>query len=173
MTVDAQSYNAGHKAVVITGSKQGITNPPGGQNPAYNASKSAVKSLAEHLSHDLRFNSATKTISAHLLVPGLTYTAFSGNPGPVADSEVRATKPKGAWLPSQVAEYMYEKMEKGFFYIICPDEDVSEAMDKARMAWAVGDMTMGRPALSRWEQGWKDKASTWINNEAQRLASQD
>lgn len=25
--------------IIVTGSKQGITNPPGGENPAYNASK--------------------------------------------------------------------------------------------------------------------------------------
>jgi NAD(P)-dependent dehydrogenase (short-subunit alcohol dehydrogenase family) len=47
-------------AIVITGSKQGITNPPG--NPAYNASKAAVKALAEHLSFDLR-DSNTNCIS--------------------------------------------------------------------------------------------------------------
>ena len=39
-------------AIVFTGSKQGITNPPG--NPAYNASKAAVKSFAEQLSFELR-----------------------------------------------------------------------------------------------------------------------
>lgn len=57
-------------SIVITGSKQGITNPPG--NPAYNASKAAVKSLAEQLSYDLR---DTKT-SVHLLVPGWTHTGL-------------------------------------------------------------------------------------------------
>jgi NAD(P)-dependent dehydrogenase (short-subunit alcohol dehydrogenase family) len=57
-------------SIVITGSKQGITNPPG--NVAYNASKSAVKTLAEHLSWDLR---DTKT-SVHLLVPGWTFTGM-------------------------------------------------------------------------------------------------
>jgi NAD(P)-dependent dehydrogenase (short-subunit alcohol dehydrogenase family) len=55
-------------SIVITGSKQGITNPPG--NPAYNASKAAVKSLAEQLSYDLRESST----SVHLLVPGWTFT---------------------------------------------------------------------------------------------------
>jgi short-subunit dehydrogenase len=55
---------------VITGSKQGITNPPG--NAAYNASKAAVRTLAEHLSHDLK---DTKT-SVHLLVPGWTFTGL-------------------------------------------------------------------------------------------------
>jgi NAD(P)-dependent dehydrogenase (short-subunit alcohol dehydrogenase family) len=168
-----QSPSAGHKAIVITGSKQGITNPPLGRNPAYNASKAALKSLAEHLSHDLRSDSATKNISVHLLVPGWTYTSLSGNRGgPIPDEEALATKPKGAWLPSQVAEYMYKKMEEGQFYIVCPDDDVGEPMDKARMTWAMGDVTMGRPALSRWDENWKDKASEWISNEAAKLAGE-
>lgn len=55
-------------AIVITGSKQGITNPPG--NMSYNASKAAVKSLAEQLSFDLQKEST----SVHLLVPGWTFT---------------------------------------------------------------------------------------------------
>ena len=62
--------DAAPSAIVITGSKQGITNPPG--NPAYNASKAAVKALAEHLSFDLK---DTKT-SVHLLVPGWTFTGL-------------------------------------------------------------------------------------------------
>jgi len=56
------------RAIVLTGSKQGITNPPG--NPAYNASKSAVKTIAEQLSLDL-YNS-NPNVSVHLLVPGWT-----------------------------------------------------------------------------------------------------
>lgn len=60
-------------SIVITGSKQGITNPPG--NPAYNASKAAVKTLAEHLSWDLKDAST----SVHLLVPGWTYTGLVRN----------------------------------------------------------------------------------------------
>jgi NAD(P)-dependent dehydrogenase (short-subunit alcohol dehydrogenase family) len=64
----------GRSAIVITGSKQGVTNPPG--NPAYNASKAAVKSIAEHLSYDLR---DTKT-SVHLLLPGWTFTGMVSIP---------------------------------------------------------------------------------------------
>jgi NAD(P)-dependent dehydrogenase (short-subunit alcohol dehydrogenase family) len=61
-------------AIVITGSKQGITNPPG--NPAYNASKAAVKALAEHLSFDLKDTGT----SVHLLVPGWTFTGLVSYP---------------------------------------------------------------------------------------------
>jgi NAD(P)-dependent dehydrogenase (short-subunit alcohol dehydrogenase family) len=63
-------------AIVITGSKQGITNPPG--NPAYNASKAAVKALAEHLDFDLK---DTNT-SVHLVVPGWTFTGLVRNSVP-------------------------------------------------------------------------------------------
>jgi NAD(P)-dependent dehydrogenase (short-subunit alcohol dehydrogenase family) len=38
--------------VINTGSKQGITQPPG--DTAYNVSKSAVKALTEGLAHTLR-----------------------------------------------------------------------------------------------------------------------
>ena len=58
-------------AVIMTGSKQGITTPPG--NPAYNVSKAAVKVLTEQLAHELRQNPGNK-ISAHLLIPGFTFT---------------------------------------------------------------------------------------------------
>jgi len=49
---------------INTGSKQGITNPPG--NAAYNASKAAVKSLTEGLAHELRERHSA--ISAHLFM---------------------------------------------------------------------------------------------------------
>ena len=38
--------------IINTGSKQGITTPPG--NPAYNVSKAGVKALTEALQHELR-----------------------------------------------------------------------------------------------------------------------
>ncbi|KAG9567016.1 short chain dehydrogenase/reductase, partial [Aureobasidium melanogenum] len=153
-------------SIVITGSKQGITNPPGGNNPAYNASKATLKHLAEHLCHDLRTSSPL--ITTHLLIPGWTYTGLSGNKGPVPDEEARAKKPEGAWLGSQVAEYGVRKMMEGQFYIVCPDDDVSEELDKARMAYAMGDVCEGRPPLSRWHDEYKDSAAEWIKQEAEK-----
>ncbi|KAI8931494.1 hypothetical protein NX059_011160 [Plenodomus lindquistii] len=139
------------KAIVITGSKQGITNPPG--NAAYNASKAAVKALAEHLSFDLRESG----VGVHLLVPGWTFTGLSGNtPG------TENKKPDGAWSPDQVAEYMYKKMVDGKFYIICPDNDVTEETDKKRMLWSVGDIVNERPPLTRWRPEFKREAEEWM-----------
>ncbi|KAF9729641.1 hypothetical protein PMIN06_003244 [Paraphaeosphaeria minitans] len=144
--------NAPPAAIVITGSKQGITNPPG--NPAYNASKSAVKTLTEYLSWDLREN---KGVSVHLLVPGWTFTGMSGKvPGASAE------KPAGAWSPEQVASYMETKIRDEKFYIVCPDNDVSEETDKKRMLWTVGDIVNERPPMTRWRPEFKGEAEEWM-----------
>jgi short-subunit dehydrogenase len=140
------------RAIILTGSKQGITNPPG--NPAYNASKSAVKTIAEHLSFDL--HASNPNISVHLLVPGWTYTGLTKGHS--------SAKPDGAWTPEEVVEYMSQKMTAGQFYIICPDNDVTEDLDKRRMTWGYGDIVHGRPPLSRWRQDWKEKAAEGIAN---------
>jgi len=137
-------------SIIITGSKQGITNPPG--NPAYNASKAAVKTLAEHLSYDL----ASTSTSVHLLVPGWTHTGLTG--GGAAGKE----KPKGAWTPEQVAGWLEGKMTEGVFYVVCPDNDVSVEMDRKRMLWAVGDVVNERPPLSRWREEYKSEAEEWM-----------
>ena len=139
-------------AIVITGSKQGITNPPG--NPAYNASKAAVKSLAEQLSYDLRLTST----NVFLLVPGWTYTGLMKEIG-------MKEKPDGAWWPEQVADYLEKKMADNQFYVICPDNDVSEETDKKRMLWTVGDIVEGRPPLSRWREKLKDEAAEWMEKQ--------
>ena len=161
--------STGPSAVVITGSKQGITNPPG--NPAYNCSKSAVKSIAEHLAHDLRTPSHEHhhpTASVHLLIPGWTYTGLSGNPGPAPSQDAIDKKPAGAWLPQQCAQYGVDRIKEGKFYIVCPDNDVDEALDQARMTWAVGDVVEGRSALSRWDELFKNDAAAWIAEDAKR-----
>jgi NAD(P)-dependent dehydrogenase (short-subunit alcohol dehydrogenase family) len=126
-------------AIINTGSKQGITAPPG--DTAYNVSKAAIKTLTEGLQHTLR-NIAGCQVSAHLLVPGSTFTGMTRR---------RLTeKPPGAWTPEQVADFMLERMAAGDFYIICPDNEVTREIDNARMTWAMQDLTLNRPPLSRW-----------------------
>lgn len=150
--MQAHTTAADPAAIIITGSKQGITNPPG--NPAYNASKAAVKSIAEHLSYDLK----DTHINVHLLVPGWTFTGLSGgHPG----SEQK--KPGGAWSAEQVVEYLEDKMAAGKFYAICPDNDVTEEMDKKRMMWTQRDVVENQPPMSRWREGWKSKAEEWMS----------
>lgn len=128
-------------AIVNTGSKQGITNPPG--NTIYNVTKSALKTYSEQLQHRLR-NTEGCRVSAHLLVPGWTTTGK------------REHKP-GAWLPEQVIDVMIAALERGDFYIICPDDEVTAEMDHKRMLWAAGDIIENRPPLSRWHKDWADR----------------
>lgn len=143
-----QDNKSEQKAIVITGSKQGITNPPG--NPAYNASKSAVKTIAEHLSFDLAKSS--RSTSVHLLVPGWTFTGLTAARG-VTD------KPAGAWAPEQVVDYLYQKMGEGKFYAICPDNDVDWETDRKRMTWTMGDVVYERLPQSRWREEYKEEAT--------------
>ena len=126
-------------AIVNTGSKQGITNPPG--DAAYNASKAAVKSLTEGLAHQLRGIEGCQ-VTAHLLVPGFTYTGMI--------RRFVQEKPDGAWWPEQVADHLLGALERGDFYVLCPDNDVTVEMDQRRIEWAAGDLVENRPALSRW-----------------------
>jgi NAD(P)-dependent dehydrogenase (short-subunit alcohol dehydrogenase family) len=127
-------------AVIInTGSKQGITCPPG--NTPYNVSKAAVKALTEGLQHSLR-NEPGSQVSAHLLVPGFVYTGMMKAHFP--------DKPPGAWTPEETVDYMVARLADGDFYIICPDNEVTREMDSKRVLWAAGDIANNRPALSRW-----------------------
>ncbi len=133
-------------AIVNTGSKQGITCPPG--NTAYNVTKAGIKVLTEGLQHELRNTSGCR-ISAHLLVPGFTFTGITqGN---------RAEKPPGAWTADQVIDYAMDRMGAGDFYIICPDNDVSTELDRKRIRWAADDIVFNRKPLSRWHPDYKDE----------------
>lgn len=123
--------------VINTGSKQGITSPPG--NFAYNLSKAGVRSYTESLAHALR-EAAGDRISAHLLIPGFTFTGMTDRP----------EKPAAAWSAEQVADFMFDRIARGDFYILCPDNDVDRATDEKRMRWAMDDIIANRPALSRW-----------------------
>ncbi len=131
--------------IVNTGSKQGVTTPPG--NPAYNISKAGVKVFTEALQHELR-NIAGCKVTAHLLIPGFVFTSMTAG--------ARTEKPAGAWTPEQTIEFMMDELRVGTFYILCPDNEVSRALDERRMAWAIGDIIENRPPLSRWHPDYAD-----------------
>ena len=99
--------------IINTGSKQGITTPPG--NPAYNVSKAGVKAFTEALQHELRTTPSCR-ISAHLLIPGFVFTELTRHG--------RSEKPAAAWTPEQTVDFMMKSLEAGDFYILCPDNDV-------------------------------------------------
>ena len=138
--------------VINTGSKQGITTPPG--DPAYNVSKSGVKTFTEALAHELR-NTEGHQLTAHLLIPGFVFTDLTRGS--------RIEKPAGAWTPEQTAEFLFQSVERGDFYILCPDNDVSRKLDEKRMAWAIGDIIENRPPLSRWHPDYKESFNLYIN----------
>lgn len=140
--------------VINTGSKQGITTPPG--NPAYNVSKAGVKAQTEALQHELR-NLPGCTISAHLMIPGHVFTPLT--------ARGRTDKPDGAWTPEQTVDFMIEKIEAGDFYILCPDNDVPRQLDERRMAWAIGDVVENRPALSRWHPDHAEAFAKFVKGE--------
>jgi hypothetical protein len=146
----------GRPGVIInTGSKQGITTPPG--DPAYNVAKAGVKAFTEALAHTLR-NTADCQVSAHLLIPGFVFTALT--------AKNRVEKPEAAWTPEQTVDFMIERLAAGDFYILCPDNDVPRALDERRILWAAGDIVENRPALSRWHPDYADAFAAFAKGES-------
>lgn len=141
----------GPSIIVNTGSKQGITTPPG--NLAYNVSKSALKTYTEGLAHALRNEPGAK-ISAHLLIPGFTFTGLTTG---------ATEKPAGAWTGEQVVGFMLESLTRGDFYILCPDNETNRETDQRRMAWSIGDVIENRPALSRWHPDYAEAFGAYLN----------
>ena len=137
--------------VINTGSKQGITTPPG--DPVYNVSKAGVKAFTEALQHELR-NTEGRRLSAHLLIPGFVFTDLT--------ARGRAEKPDGAWTPAQTVEFMIERIGAGDFYILCPDNDVPRHVDERRILWAAGDIVENRPPLSRWVPEYADAFARFL-----------
>jgi len=137
--------------IINTGSKQGITTPPG--DPAYNVAKAGVKAFTEALQHELR-NTKGCRISAHLLIPGFVFTPLTANG--------RTEKPAGAWTPEQTIDFMMARLEAGDFYILCPDNDVTREIDERRILWAAGDIVENRPPLSRWHPDYADRFAAFL-----------
>jgi NAD(P)-dependent dehydrogenase (short-subunit alcohol dehydrogenase family) len=141
---------AGRRAMIVnTGSKQGLTNPPG--NPAYNTSKAAVNAYTQNLARDLRERPGG-LISAHLLIPGWTTTG---------EAEHRP----GAWLPEQVIDYMAEAVRRDAFFILCPDDETPAETDHKRILWNAFDIVLDRPALSRWHPDYKEEFAAFMGKD--------
>merc|ERR1719447_91293 len=146
---------AGEAAIVVnTGSKQGITMPPG--NLTYNVSKAALKAYTEGLEFELSRSRREENgkLKAALLVPGWTNTSivvksmkakavaegkgdeFDPNTAPFSEEKPN----EGAWMPQQVVEYMVGHLNEDKFYIICPDNECSVKLDTLRMQWTMQDI---------------------------------
>lgn len=154
--------------VVNTGSKQGITMPPG--NLTYNMSKAALKCYTEGLSYELK----DSNVQVAFLIPGWVNTSIvlkslrakAEAAGEEFDADsvfFHEDKPAtGAWMPRQVIEYMIQHLDQGSFYIVCPDNDVDCELDKLRMTWTMQDITENRKPLSRWRPEYKDKFEEFL-----------
>ncbi|MCY4206559.1 MAG: SDR family NAD(P)-dependent oxidoreductase [Roseovarius sp.] len=138
----AMSLRKSPALIINTGSKQGITTPPG--DPAYNISKAGVKIFTESLQHHLR--KANSSVSARLFIPGFVFTDLT--------RRGRSKKPPGAWTADQSADFLFERLKHDDFYILCPDNDVTRELDEKRMDWAMDDIIRNRPPLSRWHPDW-------------------
>lgn len=138
--------------IINTGSKQGITTPPG--DPAYNIAKAGVRVFTEALQHDLRGRQGCD-VEARLFIPGFVFTPLTANG--------RAKKPSGAWTPDETVDYLFAALARDDFYILCPDHDVDRALDAKRVLWAAGDIAENRPPLSRWHPDFVEVFKDWLS----------
>ena len=93
--------------ILNTGSKQGITTPPG--NPAYNVSKAGVKALTEALALEL----AADQILVNAIAPG----PILAPPGTSADEHAAVEKatPLGKWGgPGEIAKVVLALLDSDF-----------------------------------------------------------
>lgn len=140
--------------VINTGSKQGITQPPG--DTAYNVSKAGVKALTEGLAHTLRERTAGR-VTAHLLIPGFTYTGMIARHLP--------QQPPSAWTPDQVVHTMLDGIARGSFYLWCVDNETTREVDNKRVLWNALDIVEDRPALSRWHPDYKEAFAAFVSGQ--------
>ncbi|KAG7370401.1 oxidoreductase [Nitzschia inconspicua] len=162
---------SGQPGIIInTGSKQGITMPPG--NLTYNMSKAAVKVYTEGLEHELRMERMEKggKLRAALLIPGWVNTSIvaktiEAQGGNIADAPFHEDKPAtGAWMPHQVIDFLISELDDhpDRFYVVCPDNDVDRATDNLRMTWTMQDITENRPPLSRWHPEYQEQFQQFL-----------
>ncbi len=143
---------AGQPAAVInTGSKQGMTKPPG--NYGYNLSKTGVIGYTESIARGFRETENCR-VTAHLLIPGFTYTGMI--------SKFLPEKPDGAWTPEQVVDFMLNALQSGDFYVLCPDNETPRELDEKRLQWNTDDLIKNRPALSRWHPDFADQYNNFV-----------
>ena len=118
-------------AVINTGSKQGITNPPGGY--AYNLSKAGVLAYTQSLAHALRQTEGCQSMHTYWCQAYVFQH----------DSTLRSRKAPGAWTTQQVIEFMLAEIQKDAFLILCPDNDTPRRLDERRIQWNTDDLIKG------------------------------
>ncbi|GFZ51208.1 hypothetical protein JCM24511_08966 [Saitozyma sp. JCM 24511] len=161
----SMSQQKSDSVIITSGSKLGVDNRPG--KPGYNSSKAAMKHYTEQreFAHELR-NTPGCRCTAHHFIPGWTWSGLTSasNPGKINPL---------MWTARQTVEYMVDKIfVKRSFYAVCPDNECSEARDRAEEAWTANDIIEKRPALSRWHPDYADKFKAYLKAEEEAAAAQ-
>lgn len=143
----------GRGAVINTASKQGITRPPGSY--AYNLSKASIVAYTEAIAHAFT-EPEHEHLSAHLLVPAFVYT-------PMVSAFI-PEKPDFAWTAEQTIDHALPRIEKGDFYVICPDNESPWEVDQKRIQWSADDLIKNRPAASRWHADYKQAFEDYMKD---------
>ena len=112
-----------------------------------------MKVFTEALQHHLR-NTPDCRVEARLFVPGFVFTPLTAHG--------RTEKPAGAWTPKETVAFLFQSVERGDFYILCPDNEVDRATDAKRIVWAAGDVAENRPPLSRWHPDYGVAFNAWL-----------
>ncbi len=112
-----------------------------------------MKVFTEALQHALRTTPDCK-VDARLFIPGYVHTPLTAHG--------RTEKPAGAWTPQQTVEFLFASVERGDFYILCPDNEVDRRTDEKRIRWAAGDIADNRPPLSRWHPDYAEPFKKWL-----------
>ena len=136
--------------------RQGVTTKINEPGPVLGAATLAQleQLITEQLAFELRERPGCR-LAVHLLIPGWTFTGINA-------VDPSAAKPAGAWYPDEVIDFMLDAVDKGDFYILCPDNETPRRLDEKRMAWAMGDIIHDRPALSRWHPDFKDEFARFV-----------
>ena len=74
----------------------------------------------------------------------------------------RIEKPAGAWTPEQTVDVLFASVNRGDFYILCPDNEVQRRTDAKRILWVAGDIPENRPPLSRWHPDYAKPLKKWM-----------
>lgn len=131
---------AERSVIINTGSKQGITRPPG--NYAYNLSKAGVPAYTESLAHVFR-QQKDCAITAHQLIPGFVYTQMFARRIP--------EKSRTAWTAEEAIGFMIASLDRRDFYVLCRNNGTPRRVDGKRFLRAAEDIIRNRSALSRWD----------------------
>ena len=137
------------RLIVNTGSKQGITLPPG--NTAYNVSKAGVKTFTEALAHELR-NST-----------GPRHRAPADPRLHLHRHDAARARKAARRMDGGAGGRLHDRghRPRRLLYSLPGQRDPRE-VDEKRMAWAAGDLIHNRPALSRWHPDFGDAFAAFM-----------